>query len=723
MKVWFSPAELVDLALPGLPQTKRGINIHAETQGWKLATSEAGVALARRRVGPGGGLEYHFSLLPERAQVAIAAAALKVQERPAEPVTFEPAPDDLRDADIVRRDARIAVIAAADAHAKKARLARYASDPLFAKLYNGGRADVEPWIVASVKSVSPRNLKRWRSALKKEGPQALAGKFRQRSTSVLERAEGGRVKTYIAALLTKNTYLTADHVRDLVADEFKDAITTAGTFRLPSLRTFERFIAGWQAENEQLFMFMTDPDRWKSTVRHCGSNMYAHIGRLNQLWEIDASPADVLCTDGRRNLYVVIDIWSRRMFGLITKTPCTDASLSLVRRAIIEWGVPEVLRTDNGSDFTSHQFKRAVASLGIEQDLCPPHSPERKASVERNIGTIQRGCMRLLPGFIGHDVKDRKQIEARKTFAARLGESDKDAFCVELSAQELQDRLDRWLATKYAHRAHSGLGGVSPFERAGSWAQPLRAIDNLRALDLLLAPAAGADGMRTATKRGIKFDNTRFIAPEILAGQSVFVRCDPEDMGRIFCFESEVGRFICEGIAPERLGIDPAAAHAEARHRQRKFVKEQTAEIRREARRIKPHDMIDGVLRTAAARSEGVIAFPQRSQPHSTPSLEEAAAARAEAQHPEFTDEDREAHERRVAEIEASADAANVVQLEETPRQRFARAKQLEVALGEGDDVDPQEVLWLGGYQQTPEYRAQSTMLEDFGPDWLKVPK
>ena len=46
----------------------------------------------------------------------------------------------------------------------------------------------------------------------------------------------------------------------------------------------------------------------------------------------------------------------------------------------------------------------------LAQDITAPFSPEQKGLVERNIGTLQRGLMTLLPGFIGHSVKDRKQI-------------------------------------------------------------------------------------------------------------------------------------------------------------------------------------------------------------------------------------------------------------------------------------------------------------------------
>lgn len=254
---------------------------------------------------------------------------------------------------------------------------------------------------------------------------------------------------------------------------------------------------------------LTDPDAWKNKKRFSGTNMNHWVSRPNQLWEIDASPADVLLTDGRYSIYAVIDIYTRRMMVTVTKTPKTAAVLVLARRAIMAWGVPEILRTDNGSDFISHEFKRALSSLAIHQDITDPFSPEQKGTVERAIGTLQRGLMPLLPGFIGHNVADRKKIEARKSFAARLGESDEKAFCVELSQEELQTKVDHWLTAKYEHKAHGGLKGKTPFETMAAWNGKVRAIESQRMLDVMLAPITGKDGFPRGWDNGRGVDSGR----------------------------------------------------------------------------------------------------------------------------------------------------------------------------------------------------------------------
>lgn len=67
-KTWFTAAEIADLALPGLPRTKRKVNERADIENWALAVDEAGTPRARPRKGRGGGMEYHLSLLPDAAR-------------------------------------------------------------------------------------------------------------------------------------------------------------------------------------------------------------------------------------------------------------------------------------------------------------------------------------------------------------------------------------------------------------------------------------------------------------------------------------------------------------------------------------------------------------------------------------------------------------------------------------------------------------------------------
>lgn len=72
-KEWFTATELADLALAGLGDNKRRINERAASEAWALRTGQFDEPLARPRAARGGGLEYHLSVLPAAARVALAA--------------------------------------------------------------------------------------------------------------------------------------------------------------------------------------------------------------------------------------------------------------------------------------------------------------------------------------------------------------------------------------------------------------------------------------------------------------------------------------------------------------------------------------------------------------------------------------------------------------------------------------------------------------------------
>ncbi|MEO6359987.1 MAG: DNA-binding domain-containing protein, partial [Sphingomicrobium sp.] len=73
---YFTAAELAELNLPGLSRAKRKINERALDERWALKEDLAGMPLARRQQGRGGGLEYHLQLLPASARLELTKRGL-----------------------------------------------------------------------------------------------------------------------------------------------------------------------------------------------------------------------------------------------------------------------------------------------------------------------------------------------------------------------------------------------------------------------------------------------------------------------------------------------------------------------------------------------------------------------------------------------------------------------------------------------------------------------
>jgi transposase InsO family protein len=70
-KRWFSPAELADLNLSGLPSTKAGMHKRIAAEDWQRPAWEG--QRWRARADRGGGVEYHLSVLPMMLQAQVLA--------------------------------------------------------------------------------------------------------------------------------------------------------------------------------------------------------------------------------------------------------------------------------------------------------------------------------------------------------------------------------------------------------------------------------------------------------------------------------------------------------------------------------------------------------------------------------------------------------------------------------------------------------------------------
>jgi hypothetical protein len=328
---------------------------------------------------------------------------------------------------------------------------------------------------------------------------------------------------------------------------------------LPGRTALQEWINGWRAANAELVMAMDNPDAWKNRYMAAFGSASEVVRAINQLWERDSSPADVMCTNGRYTLIAGIDVFSRTACILVSRTSKAVAVGAHLRAMLLTFGVPTVDKTDNGSDYTALYTERVYDGLDIRHELCPPFQPWHKPHVERFFGTFARDLVELMPGYIGHSVAERSAIEARRSFADRLMKRG-EVVEIRMTGAELQDFCNRWVATIYHHAPHEGLDGRTPFEVRSAHAHEVRTIADERALDILLAEAPGRDGRRTVQKKGIKLDEGWFIAPELEAwvGQVVQVRYDPlhHDLGTIHVFGGDDGRFICLAQNPERTGID-----------------------------------------------------------------------------------------------------------------------------------------------------------------------
>lgn len=758
ISAWLTAVQIASFGIPGMPKSGRGIRYLAEREGWER----------RKRRQQGGGWEYPLDALPVEIREAYevstfleaqasacastpilgrASAVPQTQHIPALPSPSVPTSQARQRipllAEIRRREARLLILATYDEFRVKTGFKKTRAITIFCEIYSAragtelfqplniratghsATLDVPIWVREVRSSVSPNTLRAWDDERRRGNTLALAGRYGHRAgTGRIDRCE--KLREFLIGGLLHNPDMSTAQLRKAAEDFVGKVIQVVGKdgmtkeVDLPNLRAIERWRAAWLAANPEMVKLETDPDGWRNGYRLALGTANADVTRPNELWEIDASPSDMLLNDGRYRVYVIVDVYTRRMIILVTRTCSTEAALLALRKAIREWGVCKRLRFDNGSDFKSREFSLALAFLRIEPDPCDFGAPEQKPMVERAIKTFNHDLVVMQPGYIGHSVADRKKIEAKRSFAERLGQSERDAFCVQLDRDELQHRADVWSTGDYGVKAHRGLDGRSPAEVARPFLKERVDVPD-EILRLLLSPVpqngSRPPGLRTVNRDvGILVDGASYwhndLRPYIR--QDVFVRRDPDDMGRICCFTADHEHFICEAINWDRLGVSRQAMVAKAREAEQAYVKTLRTMAKRCKRAFKPQLVAEALAVRAEARTAFLEEALSGTEKLEAPALRAVAAALASRDPPLplVQPVDQAAHAAIQAEFEATRRIAT--ERGASDMARFRHWLELD-RRAHSDELTEEERTWWASYKSTAEYRGLKMVHEEFG--------
>ncbi len=695
MKEWFSAQELADMKLPDIPSAKKNILALAKRQNWKN----------RPRAGFGGGKEYHISCLPEIARIQLAVMTAPAAKK--EVIKAEINPQGLAEYAHIeglaknRIDAKLEILDAFKEFQKTLGFANTRARYIFAEKYNAGEVAVADWVKNTIIGVSACTLRNWTEVLANKGISGLAGKYGSRKgTGIIDTNEA--IRNYILGAIYETPHISCKNIMRGLRARFKET----GDI-LPSYRTLQVWVKTWKEENEQLLTAVKNPDEWRSKYKSAAGSASESIVRLNQEWQFDGTPSDLLLADGKRcNIVGIIDVYSRRLSLSVCDRASAYAVGCATRKALLKWGVPETVRTDNGKDYVADYIKRVFAALNIEQIICPPFSPQKKPHIERAFRTFSHSLLEQLDGFIGHNVTERKDIEARRSFSQRLFNKD-ETIELRLTTKELQDFCDRWCENIYEREEHGSLG-MSPDEKAASYTGTVRRIADERCLDVLLAKPAGKNGIRVVSKKGISYEGGYYNAPELggYEGQQIRVLLDEQDYGELYAFDLD-GKFICKAVSFENKGVsleEVAAARSAVQKRTLKIKKDALRRIAKETN-LKGNEMVNEVLMQAAEKAGKLTRLPSETVAYQTEQMAEAVKAALSKEPPKPSE--LSAAEKAAAERLKAQKPSTVVKIKPSPQQNFERWKSLKSRFDDGEILNDDELFFLDNYPSTGEYKGQ----------------
>ena len=143
----------------------------------------------------------------------------------------------------------------------------------------------------------------------------------------------------------------------------------------------------WPGINGQLKM-------WINRCGFCQENRMRQHAEPLQPTELANGPwsqvgVDFADYEGRQYL-IVVDYFSRWLEALPMSSTSSTSTINRLRGLFARFGIPEILRTDGGPQFTSHAFAEFSKAYDFKHIMSSPHNPRSNGAVERAVQTAKR---------------------------------------------------------------------------------------------------------------------------------------------------------------------------------------------------------------------------------------------------------------------------------------------------------------------------------------------
>lgn len=690
---WWSADEIAAAGLPDLPATKRGVNVVAERHSWRGQPE-----LARRRKGKGGGWEYSWRLFPSRAQQCLLAATVGTEE--ARTFSREEAWawfDGLPEATKTKARDRLDVIRQVEA-----------LEPVLGK-----HASVHG--IAEDSGIGARTIWSWFALI-----------------------EGVRIDDRLAYLAPRHR-AAPDRPRSKDCDPaFFDFIK--GDFlrvEQPSFSACYRRAMrmakseGWETLPERTMRRRLDAEvsqplqilarQGIDAVKRCYPTQVRDKTALVVLEAVNADfhKFDVFVrwpavrgekpVIGRAQMVAFQDIYSGRVLAWrVDVTPNATAVLLAAGDMIETYGIPSHVLLDNGREFaakaitggasTRYRFKvkeddipGLFTALGCEIHWATPYSGQSKP-IERAFRDM---CDTIAkdPRFAGAWTGNRPEAKPENYGSKAI---DLEVF-LKVVAEGIEEHN-----TREGRRSEVAFGRsfAEVFDESYATAPIRKATEAQRRLWLL-----GAEGLRADRNSGvIRFQGNEFWADWMhkVAGQRVIIRFDPAEFWLGLHVYSKDNAYLGHAPCLVKAGffdMDEARSHVRARNAWLAAEKK-ALEAHRQMQVRDVGAALDGLVSEDLPKPEAKVVRPVFATPKDRPAVAAPSPEVDEMQ----------------AAIVADLTARRTQRpSEETARERFRRALELERTSEVGAGLTRDQLEWLSAYRTTPEYRAERLLWEDMG--------
>ena len=97
---------------------------------------------------------------------------------------------------------------------------------------------------------------------------------------------------------------------------------------------------------------------------------------------------------------VVVDAYTKWLEVHILPSATSSATITCLRKIFATYGVPEILVSDNGSNFTSKEFETFLKQNGVIHKTSAPYHPASNGLAERAVRTFKHGIKKITKGAL-----------------------------------------------------------------------------------------------------------------------------------------------------------------------------------------------------------------------------------------------------------------------------------------------------------------------------------
>ncbi|MEP1522097.1 transposase domain-containing protein [Ascidiaceihabitans sp.] len=690
--LWWTADALVEAHLPGMPGSKRGVNLKADQEGWRTRPG-----CARRRKGRGGGWQYHWSVLPEVAQRKLLKDAVDAPEIRFDRGDAWTVYDKLSAKAKAKAETRLVILSEVE-------VLRAA----------GTTQAVAVNTVSETFGVSPRSVFNWLAMVEGVAVEDRLAYLAPRHTVAKRPAQTSADKrTFLEHLKSLYLRLEQPTFKQCYRDVMRMA--TAEGWATLQERTAWRHI-----EREVPRVTMVYRRQGEAGLQRCFPAQIRDRSTMTALEGVNADchKIDVFVewpdgTIDRPQIVAFQDLYSNKMLSWrVDHDPNKVMVMAAFGELIEQWGIPRHCLFDNGREFankwmtggapTRFRFKireddplGVLPLLGVKLHWATPAHGQAKP--------IERG-FRDFASDMAKDVRFEGAYVGNKP-TAKPENYQSRAIPLETFLRVVEERFAEHNARQgRLNPTANGRSFDDTFAESYATAAIQKATEEQRRLWMMGQHL----GKLHASNGSLKFQGNVYHSTWMsqLAGTEVVARFDPEDLHAGVHLYSKTGEHLGFAECQQAVGFfDIIGAKSQAKKRSR--IRRAEKDLAAAHATIPTSDLAAKLDATAPASSDKLdakVVAPIQFNAH--------RVSKRKAATPVQDPQVQATRDAMVVQMNTAAEKAKPKTNRQTPEGRFQEALDILERSEAGKDIGEAEAKWWLSYKEHPEFKMMMTMRE-----------